>query len=463
MTESCLPSVLEPPMNADKRRSLISNALLLLLTLVIPLFPQDKPGRTPAEEHRLDVQSFEYVWKTVLDKHFDPDFGGADWPAVREEFLPKVEAATSRVEARRLMQLMLSRLKLTHFAIFPSDLYETLSEGGRRSTISGWAGFYARAVDGHVLVTRVGRGSPAEAAGVRPGWEVLRVRDRNLDTLLASAAKEYEGTPWKESVQSAVAHSVLRGTSGEKVAFRFLNGDGRPVGHSLDLVEPEGNKFRLGHIPPIYVRINTSRLHRTIGYIAFNQFLDPATVMPAFNDAMSSFMDTDGIIIDVRGNPGGQAEMITGMAGWFIREKGLHLGIVEMRDARLKLIVRPRPQVYDGPLAILVDGLSTCASEILAMGLREAGRATIFGTRTGGAALGSAIERLPNGDGFQYAYANFTTASRNILEGNGVIPDVEVQHTRKALLQGRDLMLEAAVNWIKDRRRSGPTTGFIYK
>ena len=438
-------------------------ALAVLFAWAIPLFPQENPQRAPADEHRLDVESFEYVWKTVFEKHFDSGFGGADWPAAREEFLPKVEAARSRVESRRLIQQMLSRLKLTHFAIFPSDLYETLSESGRRSTIGGSAGFDVRAIGGHVLVTTVEKGSPAEAAGVKPGWEVVRGRESDLEKLLASAVKDYEGTPWKESVQSAVAHSVLRGTIGEQVAFRFLDGNDRLIERSLDLVEPEGSRFQLGHIPPIYVRINTSRLHRTIGYITFNQFLDPATVMPAFNDAMSSFMDTDGIIIDVRGNPGGQAEMITGMAGWFIREKGLHFGIVEMRDARLKLIVRPRPHVYDGPLAILVDSLSTCASEILAVGLREAGRATIIGTRTGGAALGSAIERLPNGDGFQYAYANFTTAGRNTLEGHGIIPDVEVQHTRDALLQGRDLMLEAAVNWIRDRKRSGPTVGLIYR
>ena len=81
------------------------------------------------------------------------------------------------------------------------------------------------------------------------------------------------------------------------------------------------------------MRIATARLDGRIGYIAFNHFLDPATVMPVFNHAVSSFMDADGIIIDVRGNPGGQAEMIAGMAGWFIREKGRYLGIVEMRDA----------------------------------------------------------------------------------------------------------------------------------
>jgi C-terminal processing protease CtpA/Prc len=48
-----------------------------------------------------------------------------------------------------------------------------------------------------------------------------------------------------------------------------------------------------------------------------------------------------------------------------------------------------------------------------------------------------------------YAFANYVTAGGQVLEGNGLVPDVEVKHTREALLQGRDLILEAAVNWIR--------------
>ena len=49
-----------------------------------------------------------------------------------------------------------------------------------------------------------------------------------------------------------------------------------------------------------------------------------------------------------------------------------------------------------------------------------------------------------------YAFASFVTAGGRVLEGNGLVPDVRVQHTREALLQGRDLILEAAVHWIRN-------------
>ena len=63
----------------------------------------------------------------------------------------------------------------------------------------------------------------------------------------------------------------------------------------------------------------------------------------------------------------------------------------------------------------------------------------------------SAFERLPNGDGFQYAMANYISQGGQPLEGIGVTPDVEVKLTRAALLAGHDPVLDAALNWMKQR------------
>jgi carboxyl-terminal processing protease len=121
----------------------------------------------------------------------------------------------------------------------------------------------------------------------------------------------------------------------------------------------------------------------------------------------------------------------------------------------LKLVVRPRPEVYAGRVAVLVDGLSLCATEIFAGGLRDLGRAGLFGSPTGGATLGGSVEKLPNGDRFMYAFANYVTAGGHVIEGQGLKPDVDVRPTREALLQGKDPALEAAIAWI--------TTGNVNK
>jgi carboxyl-terminal processing protease len=178
-------------------------------------------------------------------------------------------------------------------------------------------------------------------------------------------------------------------------------------------------------------------------------FIDPGRLMPVFNEAMESFMEADGLVIDLRGNPGGMPGMAMGMAGWLISEKSRRLGTMITRDTELKLIVFPRPKTYSGPVAVLVDGLSGSCSEIMAGGLKDLDRARIFGSRTMGAALPSVIEKLPNGDGFQYAFANYVSEGGEVLEGVGVIPHVEVAPSRDALVAGRDPVLDAAVAWIR--------------
>jgi carboxyl-terminal processing protease len=205
-----------------------------------------------------------------------------------------------------------------------------------------------------------------------------------------------------------------------------------------------------GNLPAKRVWAVKERLNGNIGYFGFNLFLDPANVMAAFNSAMSEFLHDEcrGVILDLRGNGGGIGPMAMGMAGWFVAERGQRLGTMRTRDNEIRFAVNPRAATYGGPLAILVDGLSASTAEILAGGLKDLGRARLFGTPTAGAALPSYIERLPNGDGFQFAIADYVSEGGDILEGTGVMPHVLVTPTRSALLAGRDPILDSAVDWI---------------
>ena len=99
------------------------------------------------------------------------------------------------------------------------------------------------------------------------------------------------------------------------------------------------------------------------------------------------------------------------------------------------------------------------AAEMFASCLKDLGRARLIGTRTAGAVLGSHIERLPNGDGFQYAAANYISQKTGAsLEGVGVPPDLEVIPSRKCLLAGHDPPLEAAIRWIHDQAAEGDSS-----
>ena len=143
------------------------------------------------------------------------------------------------------------------------------------------------------------------------------------------------------------------------------------------------------------------------------------------------------------------------MGGWFMEGKNFDMGTMRTRDNSRKLVINPREPGYKGPVAILVDGMSGSSSEIFAGGVQGLPGVRVFGSRTMGATLPSAAERLPNGDGFQYAFASYISRNGVELEGKGVIPDVAVPLTRAALLEGRDLGVEAAIDWILQQGYKG--------
>jgi hypothetical protein len=230
-----------------------------------------------------------------------------------------------------------------------------------------------------------------------------------------------------------------------------------PSGRYKESAEPvasaasasKGNLVRFGNLPEMRVYLESRALPDGAGYIRFNEFLDPGTIVPKFQAALKEFAKAPGIVLDLRGNPGGIGIMATGIAGFFIDKEGLMLGEMKTRDSTLKFVIFPRAETYAGPLAILVDGGSASTTEILAAGLRDLHRARIFGTRTAGAALPSDIVRLPNGDGFQYPQALYVSANGEVLEGAGVTPDEIVEGSSN----GRDLVIEAAEAWIRSVRR----------
>lgn len=397
------------------------------------------------ERTKLNVDSFEYAWKTIRDKMWEPM--PVDWQKVHDELLPKVKAAKTMPEARAVMNDMISRLKMTHFGIVPGDVYEGVASG---ATGDGRPGFDIRVLEGDAIVTRVEEGSPAERAGVKTGWKIVSAGGKELAPMLAKISETFKSATTRELILSRAATAAISGAIGQRVQVKFMDS---PTPIELELVAPRGAEAKFGFLPPQHVWYESRKIGNT-GYIGFNMFMDPARIAGQFADSVQSCMTCNGIIIDLRGNPGGIGAMSMGMAGLFIGKANQRLGVMKLKDSELKFIVNPRSQTFAGPLVILTDGLTGSTSEIFAGGMKDLGRAHITGTRSAGAALPSMFEKLPNGDGFQYAVANYISEGGRPLEGVGVIPDEEVKLTREALLAGRDPVLERALAWIGKQKES---------
>ncbi|MHC4945926.1 MAG: S41 family peptidase, partial [Planctomycetota bacterium] len=411
--------------------------------------PREGVLLTPEERQR-NVESFDVIWNIVNERYWDPGFNGVDWEGMRERLRPRVAEAQTREEALDLMYEMILSLGASHFGIFPVDRLEEEGRAADDGEPYGVTGIDLRVVDGHALVTSVYEGFPAARAGVRPGWEVLEVEGKDIRARLKERADEIEENSKKELHLTYTVIPLLVGDQGTSKQVTFLDSRDGEVVLDLGLVPRKGNRVAVGHISDLDVWFESKRLEGNIGYIAFNRFFDPLQVMKGFNEAMEKFMDSNGIIIDIRGNEGGLPELAFGMMGWLVEEPH-ELGTVYMRDQERKIMVQPRAIRYSGKVAVLIDGLSGSAAEVMAGGLKDIGRARIIGTCSKGEVLPGTFLKLPNEDVFLYTTDDFISVTGRRPEGLGVLPDIEVCHTREALLQGRDLMIEAAVKWIDNQ------------
>ena len=408
------------------------------------------------------AETFDAAWTTVRDKHFDKTMNGVNWDAVRDELRPRAIAAASTGELRTIIRDMLGRLGQSHFALLPAS--PELSSTGASANSNGDPGFDVRRVGEDLLVTAVDPTGPAAAAGVRPGFRVTAIGSARVPELLRAlpdGAHErlLNVEAWR------IAESRLRGPAGSTADVTFDNAEGKSVTLAIERRAEAGQPVTVGNLPTMFVRVENERRPtpggRSAGVIKFNVWM--AAVDAPFLRAMDAYRDADGIVIDLRGNPGGLAAMMMGIAGHFLPERDV-LGVMKTREnPEFRFVANPRlvngagqpVKAYAGPVAILVDAMSGSASECFTGGMQSLGRARVFGQTSMGQALPALFQRLPNGDVMIHAYGDFVTSNGTRLEGRGVVPDVIVPLSRETLLSGRDRTLDAALAWI-DQAASTP-------
>jgi len=339
---------------------------------------------------------------------------------------------------------MLGELHQSHFNIIPP---EAIVEDDSPEPKDGGIGIDLRLIDGQAIITRVEQGSKAAAAGLRSGFVIRKIDDTPAEKVIESFSKSKESQPITTLRITRALLARINGAPETTVRIAYLDERDQPREATITRERLKGEMSpRMGNFPPQYSEIEATRLAGGIGYIRFNVFV--ISLMDRIRAAIRSMTDAPGIIIDVRGNPGGLGGMASGIAGVLEKEQ-TSLGTMHMRSGHINFAVFPQPGSYLGPVVILTDGGSASTSEIFAGGMQEIGRAQVVGERTVGAALPSYFQKLPTGALFQYAIGDFKTPRGTLIEGRGVAPDVEVKLTRRSLLDGRDAQLDAAIEQIK--------------
>lgn len=411
------------------------------------------PVSPPATE--ADIQSFDKVWETVRDNHWEKDYGGVDWDAAKAELRPKAVAARTRAEVRAVMNALIDKLGVSHFGIIPADAYDVMNESDdaeESSGTGGEAGMEIRLRDGKMTVSRVEKDSAAEKAGVKAGWTIEKIGKRSHDELLEAATKASSHGPMRlDTTIGILGEKGTRGAPGKVLNIKFKDAQGEIHEPAIELQKAEGSMVKFGHLPKMRVAFETQDLEQDVTYFAFNLFFDPPNVMTAFRAAVNKARETNGLVIDLRGNHGGIAGMTFGMASMFAEKAG-KMGVMKMRKQEMTFPLIPQFEPYTGPVAVLIDECSISSAEILSGGLKDQKMARLFGTTTAGLALPSTVVKLPNGDALQYAFATYTSSSGDVLEGVGVSPDEEIAPSQDDLSKDGDPVLTRAVSWILEQK-----------
>jgi len=408
--------------------------LLTAASTALSQQPNKAPVTIAAHQSTPEVRqkTFQKVWETVRDKFFDPTFGGVDWQQARARYQPRVTQLKSDQELYDLLEQMLAELHVSHFEIVPP---ETLNKLKQKPLIIGMS---LKDVEGRVVIWRIWPNSSVSESPLRTGFVISRIDDKPV-------------------VKKEDAWKLMAGDPNTKLKVVYLDDKDelREVILERRGYQPnELEKENLGGGASMYSTFTSKRVADGIGYLSFSAFIKG--LEKKVIAAIESMHDAPGIIIDLRGNGGGDDSVGIAMANMlFAKETQLMITRTRKGDD-FYYKAKPRRNAYLGPVVILLDGDSGSASEQFAAGLQENGRAIVVGIKSTGEDMDAGAIELPTGALFIFPYGEPRTPKGVVVDGRGVIPNIEVSLTRKGLLQGNDEQLSAAIEFIKQKSIGNP-------
>ena len=194
----------------------------------------------------------------------------------------------------------------------------------------------------------------------------------------------------------------------------------------------------------------------SIGYLHFRAFEGRRSV-EAIDRIVRQLKDARGVIIDVRGNDGGDDWVGQLIAGRFADRKRLYMTSRERNGPGHDDFTPPKywyvepagPLRYTGPVILLTHRFSISAAEKFALALRQLPHVTVVGDTTSGVVADVYPDLLPNGWRFRVSYKHFLDADGFCWEGVGIPADIRQVNTPEDLAQGRDRVLELAITLLE--------------
>jgi len=281
---------------------------------------------------------------------------------------------------------------------------------------------------GLLTVIEPGEDSPAEKAGMKKGDKIVKVDDTDVTAI---------------SDENMVI-SMIKGEENTKVKITVYRPD-----------EDIYKQFEITRKRIKASNIKSEILEGDIGYIRLVMFDNE--IADYFKNDLNKMLKSGirGLVIDLRDNPGGSYEQVVEIADALLPDGTIVY--TENREGK-KDYKKSNEAHVDLPLAILINGNSASASEILAGAVKDHGRGTLVGTKTFGKGLVQELRILDDNSGIKVTISRYFTPSGVCIQGTGISPDIEVEVLNdyrslpaSQIPRDRDIQLQSAIEAVKGK------------
>ena len=395
---------------SERKRHLLTILLLILLAasaFVAGYFTNDfvelQTGGTLVRER----QDFDLFWEA--------------WSRVEENFIG--DMPTTKALTYGAIRGGLGLLN-DPYTVFIEPAVREQERQSLQGTFGGIGAYLRRPEENGDIVLEPIPGNPAEVAGVLFG-----------DVLLA-----VDGVAITPEMTVQEVADLIKGEKGSKVTLTILHPEAE---ESIEIEVERGDIL----IPSVSYRMLEAEA--PIGYVQLSRFSGESS--NEISEALTELQDqgAEMLILDLRRNGGGLLDAAVDVADHFI-EGGPVLYQQSKEEGEKVRIVDDNALAPNLPLVVLVDGGTASASEILAGALRDRERAVLIGDQTYGKGSVQLVFDLSDGSSVHVTSARWFTPDHHQIDQQGLQPDISVEITQEAIDNGRDLILERAIQYLEE-------------
>jgi len=385
------------------------------------------------------AEIFGKIWSTT--QRWYPSFRekGVDWEQVKTDYAPGVASAATDEVFYELMDAMLRELHDGHTQV--------LSHPSQGRSVGMPAIRLIEAEGDRVAVAEVTPGSQAEKLGVRPGMVLTAVDSLPVEARIAKLTPNITAsTPWY--ARTIAVTNLLAGKYGKELALTFDSGETI----RLQCTDNSPGRYEF--------EISSRMLDGNIGYIRIPNWSNDAHIVQNFDRELLKVQNARALIIDARGNPGGN-DGLTGMVIARLIQQPVNVTRVRQRFGMFgrlydsptvtRSLLPRRGLTYTNPVIVLSDSQVFSSGEFFMAAMKDSGRAKIVGMTTAGSS-GNPMEFTAGQVKYRVSTWRQYRLNGAPIEGRGIEPDIPVTVTLNDLRYARDSWMDAALTYLNTQK-----------